>query len=248
MTGGVRCKQMRRGASTSCSAGARRGGARHYHGGDGLHSRRARYHGTYARGKSGGAYEGEEVCVGGTRPGVVQGVARRKIHARQAGGRARSSVIVARAGSNRGNGGKFAAGFFLGGVVCGVLGWAFAPDINRRFFQDDEGEKVELPRGGRPAGMREHEDELRATRQSLSEKITQLNRALDSVQDDIVRASVNVSNGNGIVAANVSGGGGGVAGAIVETSAIEMNGGDTEGGGSGGGENFGGASNGRIEV
>ena len=96
--------------------------------------------------------------------------------------------------------------------------------------------------------MREHEDELRATRQSLSEKITQLNRALDSVQDDIVRASVNVSNGNGIVAANVSGGGGGVAGAIVETSAIEMNGGDTEGGGSGGGENFGGASNGRIEV
>ena len=166
--------------------------------------------------------------MGGTRTDAVHVLVRRQLHTQGAGGRARSSLIVARAGSSRGNGGKFAAGFFLGGVVCGVLGWAFAPDINRRFFQDDEGDKVELPRGGRPAGMREYEDELRATRQTLSEKITQLNRALDSVQDDIVR----VSNGsNGIMAANANGGGGGVASAIVESSAIEMNGGDSQGGG-----------------
>ena len=123
-----------------------------------------------------------------------------------------STRTLCRSSRGKGSGGKgFAKGLLIGGLVCGVLGWAFAPDINRKLFQED-GDKTKLPRGMREQpddasgpGGGEDEDELRATRASLSAKITELNRALDEVQRDILNGVVTAGGSEETAGASTAG-------------------------------------------
>jgi len=70
--------------------------------------------------------------------------------------------------------GNFVSGFVLGGVVCGVLGFVFAPQISRALLGEDQ--RIRLPRF-----MEEAELDPEVTKQNLAEKIAQLNAAIDDV-------------------------------------------------------------------
>lgn len=63
----------------------------------------------------------------------------------------------------------------VGGVVCGVLGFVFAPQISRTLLGDEQ--RLRLPR------FLEEEEDLdpEVTKQNLAEKIAQLNAAIDDV-------------------------------------------------------------------
>ncbi|GBG89836.1 hypothetical protein CBR_g49685 [Chara braunii] len=72
--------------------------------------------------------------------------------------------------------GNFAAGFLLGGLVFGVLGFVFAPQLSKTLLGENaDGTPRRLPR------WMDDEDSLEATRQSLNDKIAQLNAAIDDV-------------------------------------------------------------------
>ncbi|EYU19752.1 hypothetical protein ABFS82_06G091200 [Erythranthe guttata] len=74
-----------------------------------------------------------------------------------------------------GSGADFAAGFLLGGAVFGTLAYVFAPQIRRSLLNEDE-------YGFRKAKRPIYYDEgLEKTRQTLNEKISQLNSAIDNV-------------------------------------------------------------------
>ncbi|RDY10633.1 hypothetical protein CR513_04793 [Mucuna pruriens] len=74
-----------------------------------------------------------------------------------------------------GGGGEFLAGFLLGGAVLGTLAYVFAPQIRRSVLNEDE-------YGFRKARRPIYYDEgLERTRQTLNEKISQLNSAIDNV-------------------------------------------------------------------
>ncbi|KAH7538459.1 hypothetical protein FEM48_Zijuj03G0201500 [Ziziphus jujuba var. spinosa] len=77
--------------------------------------------------------------------------------------------------ANSGGGGDFVAGFLLGGAVFGTLAYIFAPQIRRSLLNEDE-------YGFRKARKPIYYDEgLEKTRQTLNEKIGQLNSAIDKV-------------------------------------------------------------------
>ncbi|KAH9535443.1 hypothetical protein CY35_17G053500 [Sphagnum magellanicum] len=117
------------------------------------------------------------------------------LHYRSTGGGSSShrAVVAAeyRRGGGGGGGGDFMAGFLLGGVVFGALGYLLAPQITRsiseeiekqegdeppkkptQFLEDDEGLEV---------GLYNHADPSTNTRKNLNEKIAQLNAAIDDV-------------------------------------------------------------------
>ncbi len=76
--------------------------------------------------------------------------------------------------ADRGSG-SFWSGFVVGGVVCGVLGFVFAPQISRALLGDEQ--RLRLPR------FLEDDEDLdpEVTKQNLAEKIAQLNAAIDDV-------------------------------------------------------------------
>ncbi|KAG6425611.1 hypothetical protein SASPL_116053 [Salvia splendens] len=76
---------------------------------------------------------------------------------------------------NGGNGADFAAGFIIGGAVFGTLAYIFAPQIRRSLLNEDE---AGFRRAKRPAY---YDEGLEKTRQTLNEKIGQLNSAIDNV-------------------------------------------------------------------
>ncbi|KAL3650137.1 hypothetical protein CASFOL_006540 [Castilleja foliolosa] len=74
-----------------------------------------------------------------------------------------------------GSGADFVAGFVLGGAIFGTLGYIFAPQIRRSLLNEDE-------YGFRKAKRPIYYDEgLEKTRQTLNDKISQLNSAIDNV-------------------------------------------------------------------
>ncbi|XP_022944447.1 uncharacterized protein LOC111448897 [Cucurbita moschata] len=75
----------------------------------------------------------------------------------------------------RNGGGEFVAGFLLGGAVFGTLAYIFAPQIRRSILNEDE---YGFRRARRPIY---YDDGLEKTRQTLNEKIGQLNSAIDNV-------------------------------------------------------------------
>ncbi|KAH6815379.1 Low-density receptor-like protein [Perilla frutescens var. frutescens] len=76
---------------------------------------------------------------------------------------------------NGGSGADFVAGFLLGGAVFGTIAYIFAPQIRRSLLNEDE-------YGFRRAKKPIYYDEgLEKTRQTLNEKIGQLNSAIDNV-------------------------------------------------------------------
>ncbi|NP_001351871.1 uncharacterized protein LOC101496924 isoform 2 [Cicer arietinum] len=77
--------------------------------------------------------------------------------------------------SRGGGGGDFVAGFLLGGAVFGTLAYVFAPQIRRSLLNENE-------YGFRKARRPIYYDEgLEGTRQTLNEKIGQLNSAIDNI-------------------------------------------------------------------
>jgi gas vesicle protein len=76
--------------------------------------------------------------------------------------------------------GDFVAGFLLGGVVFGALGYLLAPQITKSISEDIEKEEEDGPRK-RPARFLEDDEGLEKTRKNLNEKIAQLNAAIDDV-------------------------------------------------------------------
>ncbi|OIW11147.1 hypothetical protein TanjilG_22954 [Lupinus angustifolius] len=105
--------------------------------------------------------------------------------------RNRSSSICAEYSDNRGGGGgDFLAGFLLGGAVLGTVAYIFAPQIRRSLLNEDE-------YGFRKAKRPIYYDEgLERTRQTLNEKISQLNSAIDNV-------SSRLRGGNNVPAAPI---------------------------------------------
>lgn len=69
----------------------------------------------------------------------------------------------------------FVAGFLLGGAVFGTLAYIFAPQIRRSLLNEDE---YGFKRAKRPVY---YDEGLEKTRQTLNEKISQLNSAIDNV-------------------------------------------------------------------
>ncbi|KAK6118469.1 hypothetical protein DH2020_047736 [Rehmannia glutinosa] len=76
---------------------------------------------------------------------------------------------------NSGSGADFVAGFLLGGAVFGTLAYVFAPQIRRSLLNEDE---YGFRRAKRPIY---YDEGLEKTRQTLNEKIGQLNSAIDNV-------------------------------------------------------------------
>ncbi|KAI3471317.1 hypothetical protein Pfo_027980 [Paulownia fortunei] len=74
-----------------------------------------------------------------------------------------------------GSGADFVAGFLLGGAVFGTLAYIFAPQIRRSLLNEDE---YGFRRAKRPIY---YDEGLEKTRQTLNEKISQLNSAIDNV-------------------------------------------------------------------
>ncbi|XP_010549855.1 PREDICTED: uncharacterized protein LOC104820904 isoform X2 [Tarenaya hassleriana] len=75
----------------------------------------------------------------------------------------------------RGGSSDFVAGFLLGGAVFGTVAYIFAPQIRRSLLNEDEN-------GFRKPRQPAYYDEgLEKTRQTLNEKIGQLNSAIDNV-------------------------------------------------------------------
>lgn len=105
----------------------------------------------------------------------------------------------------------FTAGFILGGVVFGALGFLFAPQISRALLGEDD--RLRLPRvlAGEDAPALPRDPE--AAKQDLIDKIAQLNASIDEVASQLRQKEDTAGGGNG------SGGGNGAAAAVERVGA-----------------------------
>ncbi|KAJ0243652.1 Uncharacterized protein HA466_0196790 [Hirschfeldia incana] len=91
--------------------------------------------------------------------------------------RSRKFSVSAEYGRRRGSGGgDFVAGFLLGGALFGAAAYIFAPQIRRSIMSEED------EYGFKKAEQPSYYDEgLEKTRETLNEKIGQLNSAIDNV-------------------------------------------------------------------
>lgn len=80
---------------------------------------------------------------------------------------------------NRGGVGDFLGGFFVGGLVFGALGYLLAPQISKNMWAEERVKKKVLKL------IDDGEEGLEVARKSLSEKIAQLNSAIDGISDKL---------------------------------------------------------------
>ncbi|XP_024971237.1 uncharacterized protein LOC112510155 [Cynara cardunculus var. scolymus] len=92
------------------------------------------------------------------------------------------------------NGSAFGFGFVLGGLIVGTLGCVYAPQISKALAEAD---KKELLRK-LPTFIYDEEKALEKTRKKLTEKIAQLNDAIDDVSSQL-KSEDEESNKNGAV-------------------------------------------------
>ncbi|XP_047318103.1 uncharacterized protein LOC124921479 [Impatiens glandulifera] len=94
----------------------------------------------------------------------------------------RELTVRARDGGRRPSGASiFVGGFVLGGVIVGTLGCIFAPQISKALAETD---KKDLMRK-LPKFIYDEDKALERTRKILSEKIEQLNAAIDNVSTQL---------------------------------------------------------------
>ncbi|RLM64237.1 uncharacterized protein C2845_PM16G18270 [Panicum miliaceum] len=98
-------------------------------------------------------------------------------------------------------GGGFLAGFLIGGAIFGTLGYVFAPQISRTLDslldengQDSESDETGLQRVPGPQRGQYYDEGLEKTRQTLGDKISQLNLAIDKAASRLKRVTGNVEN------------------------------------------------------
>ncbi|XP_010420368.1 PREDICTED: uncharacterized protein LOC104705959 [Camelina sativa] len=96
-----------------------------------------------------------------------------------------------RDGSRSGSSGDFIAGFLLGGAVFGAVAYIFAPQIRRSVLneEDEYGFK-------KPQQPTYYDEGLEKTRETLNEKIGQLNSAIDNVSSRLRGREKNSSSPN----------------------------------------------------
>ncbi|CAD7695808.1 unnamed protein product [Ostreobium quekettii] len=82
--------------------------------------------------------------------------------------------VVAR--GSRGDG-SFTAGFLVGGIVCGVLGFLYAPQISRTLL--DEQQRLKLPK------FLEDKPPVPVTKDELVLRVDELNAAVDQLAKDL---------------------------------------------------------------
>ncbi|KAI5055401.1 hypothetical protein GOP47_0028922 [Adiantum capillus-veneris] len=76
----------------------------------------------------------------------------------------------------RGSGaGEFVAGFVLGGLVFGALGYLFAPQVSSKLFGTKDGDLESS------TSLSDDDEGIAKTRRNLNEKIAKLNAAIDNV-------------------------------------------------------------------
>lgn len=100
--------------------------------------------------------------------------------------------LIARAGGDGGrsnNGGIFVGGFVLGGLIVGALGCVYAPQISKALSGSDKTDLMKKL----PKFMYDEEKAMEKNRKILSEKIAQLNVAIDEVSGHL-RKDVPVSS------------------------------------------------------
>ncbi|MCO5571038.1 hypothetical protein L7F22_024769 [Adiantum nelumboides] len=79
-------------------------------------------------------------------------------------------------GDRRGSGaGEFVAGFVLGGLVFGALGYLFAPQVSSKLFGTKDGDTENS------TSISDDDEGIAKTRRNLNEKIAKLNAAIDNV-------------------------------------------------------------------
>ncbi|KAL3527312.1 hypothetical protein ACH5RR_011968 [Cinchona calisaya] len=94
----------------------------------------------------------------------------------------RSLTVQASGDSGRpGSASIFVSGFVLGGIVVGALGCIYAPQISKALAETD---KKDLMRK-LPKFIYDEEKALERTRKILTEKIAQLNSAIDDVSSQL---------------------------------------------------------------
>ncbi|KAL6652137.1 hypothetical protein ACP70R_011062 [Stipagrostis hirtigluma subsp. patula] len=98
-------------------------------------------------------------------------------------------------------GGGFLTGFLIGGAIFGTLGYVLAPQISRTLDslldengQDGESDETGLQRVARQRNGRYYDEGLEKTRQTLGDKISQLNLAIDKAASRLRRVTGNVEN------------------------------------------------------
>ncbi|XP_027362082.1 uncharacterized protein LOC113869801 [Abrus precatorius] len=92
----------------------------------------------------------------------------------------RNRPLIVRAGGDGGrpsSGSIFVGGFVLGGLLVGALGCVYAPQISRALAAADSKDFMRKL----PKFMYDEEKALEKTRKVLTEKIAQLNSAIDGV-------------------------------------------------------------------
>ncbi|WCJ44742.1 hypothetical protein M5689_025395 [Euphorbia peplus] len=94
----------------------------------------------------------------------------------------RSLVVTAsRSDSGKSSAGIFVGGFVLGGLIVGALGCVYAPQISKALAGTDRKEIMRKL----PKFIYDEEKALEKTRKVLTEKIEQLNSAIDEVSSQL---------------------------------------------------------------
>ncbi|KAF0888901.1 hypothetical protein E2562_020128 [Oryza meyeriana var. granulata] len=106
-------------------------------------------------------------------------------------------LAICRAQSEDSKGGEgFLTGFLIGGAIFGTLGYVFAPQISKTLdsLLDENGQDGESDEHGlvKPRYGRYYDEGLEKTRQTLGDKISQLNLAIDKAASRLKRVAGNV--------------------------------------------------------
>ncbi|KAI3864624.1 hypothetical protein MKX03_009144 [Papaver bracteatum] len=132
---------------------------------------------------SGSTFEPMDQCLVNLAPAKLSF---NTIHQKKARISTSKRPLVVRAGYS-GDGGRpgsasiFVGGFILGGIVVGTLGCVYAPQISKALAGAD---KKDLMRK-LPKFIYDEEKALEKTRKILTEKIAQLNSAIDDVSSQL---------------------------------------------------------------
>ncbi|KAK1262679.1 hypothetical protein QJS04_geneDACA018969 [Acorus gramineus] len=132
---------------------------------------------------SGGSWKPSEKCSVNLWPANVSLLSNRQ---RKAGSQKLKSQFTIRAGYSADGGrsssaGIFVGGFMLGGIIVGTLGCVYAPQISKALAGTDRKDLMRKL----PKFIYDEEKALEKTRKILTEKIAQLNSAIDDVSSQL---------------------------------------------------------------